>query len=96
MDLPVFGLGRGPRRNSQHASRLRRQHRGDHLVRAQGIAHRGPGRVHVPIQKMLLDDHQQVTGRDTEENVRLPPMLELMEDRPLSERALHVPEGIFH
>ena len=46
-------------------------------------------------QQRVLDRDQQVVGQHAQKDVRLHPMLEVVEDRALAERALHVAEGIF-
>jgi hypothetical protein len=47
-----------------------------------------------PIEESLLDRDQQVVGQDAKEDVRLDALLELMEDRPLGKRRLHIAEGV--
>jgi hypothetical protein len=45
------------------------------------------------VKKTLLDGDEQMVGQRTEEDVGLDAVLEVVEDRPLTQRALHVTEG---
>src|SRR5215468_1958208 len=46
------------------------------------------------VEKALLDGDQQMVSEHAEEDVSLDTVLELVEDRPLAQRTLHVTEGI--
>ena len=45
------------------------------------------------VEKCFLDCDEKMIGQHAKENMSVDAMLELMEDRPLGERRLHVPEG---
>ena len=59
----------------------------------EGFAHRWPGSMDTLIEESFLDRDQQVVGQDAKEDVRLHALLELMEDRSLGKRRLHIAEG---
>ena len=61
----------------------------------QGFAHGVPRSVHALVEQRVLDGDQQVVGQHTEKDVRFHPTLQVVENRSLAERALHVTEGIF-
>ena len=63
---------------------------------AQLLAEGPPRGVDIAIQKSFLDCDQQVISQQAEENVRLGAPLEVMEDGPLHQRALHGPKSRFH
>ena len=50
--------------------------------------------MHALIEEVLVDADEHVVGEHAEEDVGLDPMLQVMEDRPLHERTLHVAEGV--
>jgi len=62
------------------------------LMRRELLTERGPRGMESRIQEQFLDGHQQVVRQHAEEDVRLDPMLPMMEDGALAERALHGPE----
>jgi hypothetical protein len=66
-------------------------------VGAELLAQGPPRGVDVAaIQESLLDGYQQTLGQHAEENVCLGAMLQMMEDRPLHQGALHGTKGRFH
>src|SRR5208283_4483438 len=72
------------------------ENHGDHLVSAELLAQGRPRSVNAAVQESLLDRDQQVISQHTEEDVSLGAILQMMEDRPLSEGTLHPTEGGFH
>ena len=71
------------------------ENHGADLVGPQAFAHACPGGMDALVQQRLLDRDQQVIGEHAEEDVGVHPSLDLVQDGPLGERALHVAEGIF-
>ena len=53
-----------------------------------------PGGVDPLVEEALLNGDQQVVGEHAEEDVGRDAAMELVEDRPLAQRALHVAESV--
>ena len=91
----MSSFGRRTFPDPEHSSRFGRQYHGYDLVRAEFITKRGPRGVDALIQEVLLDDCQQMICQDAEKDVRLSTMFEIMENRPLHQWTLHIPECVF-
>src|SRR5207248_6214596 len=83
IDFSVDRFRSGALANLQHLTFFGGQHHCDDLVRAQLFAQGPPGGVHTAIQEALLDGYQQMVGQDTEEDMRLRALFQMMEDGPL-------------
>ena len=94
VELLVDGLGCGSAADGKDVAIGGGQVDGDHLVGGELFADRAPGSVEPAVAKGLLDGHQQVVSEHAQEDVRLHSLLEVMEDRPLSERALRTSAGV--
>ena len=92
VDRLVPGLRRRSLADLEHVPGARGQDHAHDLVRGQFRAQRCPGGMDARIQEPLLDGDQQVVGQHAEEDVRLHPVRQPVEDRALAERALHGPE----
>ena len=83
------GLGRGSAADGKHVAVGGRQVDGDDLVGGEFLADCAPRRVEAGVAKCFLDGHQQVIGEHAQKDVRLHPLLEVMENRTLGQWALH-------
>ncbi len=92
VDRLVPRFRRRPLADLEHVPIARGQDHCHDLMRCELLAKRRPGCMDARIQEQLLDGNQEVVGQHAEEDVRLHPMLQAVEDRALAERALHRPE----
>src|SRR5437879_5249070 len=80
IDFPVHRFRRGALANLQHLAVLGRQHHRNDLVRAEWCAQGPPGGVHAAIQEALLDGYQQMVSQDTEKDMRLRALFQMVEE----------------
>ena len=96
VDVAVQWFGRCGFPDFEHATVRCGQNDCRYLVSAELLAKSLPGSVNASLQEPVLDGGQQVVGQHTKEDVRLCPVFQMMKNRPLHERTLHVPKCVFH
>ena len=60
---------------------------------AELLANGPPGSVNAFVEESLFDGDQEMIGKDTQKDVRLGPILQVVENGALHQRALHGSEG---
>src|SRR5919108_2141397 len=63
-------------------------------MRLEGVAHGRPGGMHAVVEQCLLNGDEQMECQHTKKDMALDGVLELMKNRPLSERRFHVAKSV--